>query len=97
MRVIRGQLQMTYSEDGDDTGILPIRFRMNKNERKAVLKAPGKFVTACQDQFILPEPGCHCSHCRAGYDCCGRMFPTYVKVEAVKRGVRLVQFYVRNV
>lgn len=97
MRFPKGFFQMNYDKCGDDTATLTINVRMNKSERKSVLKDQETFIEACREAVILPEPGCHCSYCQRGYDCCGRMFPNYVKVEPVKRGIRLVQHYSRNV
>lgn len=97
MRFPRPQYHTEYSETGDDSARHTFRIRMNRRERKAALKDRHKFISACREHGILPEPGCHCGHCQRGYDCCGNMFPSSVKVEPAKRGLRLIQFYNRNV
>lgn len=97
MRILPGQYQVTYNEHNEDEAHKPFRIRMNKVERKAALKRPYAFAAALVERGILPERGCHCGLCQRDIDCCGRMFPSHVKVHPIKRGVKVVQHYRRNI
>ncbi len=41
--------------------------------------------------------GCHCAHCDAGYDCCGRMFPYTPRIQWGVHRVLVTQPWSRNV
>lgn len=47
--------------------------------------------------IVVERLGCHCRHCMAGWDCCGRLFPYAVRTKRVKRGLSIRVSYTRNI
>ena len=87
-----------YEDEQGDYGVVHHRFRMNKAQAKVALRRGGwRFLKELRAEGVLPRGGCDCGHCAAGWDCCGRMVPSYARVKRVKRGVVVIQHYGRNV
>lgn len=52
---------------------------------------------ALVDAGVVAPVGCYCAHCVQGWDCCGKLFPTRVEVQSVRRGYRVTATYARNI
>lgn len=95
--------------NGDDTGYRTFIVRASKRTARRMVRTaecqPGWFTTRMApalerellDRGLIEPYGCDCGHCRAGWDCCGCLFPSIVRAERVRGGVRITQHYYRNI
>ena len=70
------------------------------DDRVRVVHVPGR-ARPSHDALlaagVIQPYGCDCGHCAAGWDCCGRLFPSFVTVRRVRGGWRVAQSYQRNI
>jgi hypothetical protein len=88
---------LVYADDGDHA-TQRFTFRMRSADIKAVTDGSVySFIRPLQKAGDLPSFGCDCSHCLAGWDCCGRMVPQYARASRIKRHLVITIHYNRNV
>lgn len=84
----------------DDSFVRTTHVSLRTERRKAALKNRASRATLHEqllDMGVVEERGCRCSHCARGYDCCGRLVPSVVRVVPVRGGIRVEQLFVRNI
>lgn len=94
------KIPFRYIDDMGDEGQRGWRLRMNKRRVDMLLrdrKLQRNLIKGLEHLGYLEKQGCDCGHCRAGWDCCARMVPSYVQIRRVKRGAVVIQHYSRNV
>lgn len=90
------QPYVVLHDDEDGTHHVSLRVRMSAKDRKEALRHPYATAKLLEDAGLVEESGCKCSHCRRDWDCCGRLYPSYVSIEPAKRGIKVTQRYDRN-
>lgn len=74
-----GGWRITREGDGGVQNMhVPLPEGVGRLTRSAAIRA------ICADADF-PETGCNCSHCAAGWDCCGRVFLAQVSVLRIYR------------
>lgn len=100
MRVVsRVYREPAHPEDHPDrdgqTETIRLRARSRDFPRTRAQKR--RFITQLMDLGVIDAPGCRCSHCENDWDCCGRLFVASTSVHRARRGLTVVQHYLRNV
>ena len=85
------------NNDEDDTKRVSFRIRLTASDRKQALRHRYTMFMLLKDCNYIQEQGCDCRHCMNDWDCCGNLYPSTVKVEPAKRGIKVTQFYARNI
>lgn len=91
----------TYFTDAHgDAGNRVVHVSMSVKARKAInknVKTRRKFLDTLIENATVDFPGCNCNHCQNDWDCCGKLVPRYPRMVLVNGGVKVVQYYVRNI
>jgi len=96
LKRLRGVRTMLDNDTGKVIRFVPLntadRRLVNRNKQSRRM-----FLLMCEDADLIDMPGCSCNHCQNDWDCCGRMVPRSARMVFVKGGVKLVQWYYRNI
>lgn len=80
--------------DGQTTRYL---FRARTRDYPRTAAQQRRLLEYLTDEGVIEPQGCDCHHCRMDWDCCGRLFVSYTRIDRTRRGFAITQHYSRNV
>ena len=85
------------AHDYDDSCQRITRIASNARNRRAMLRQRGAVIGRWIEEGRIAPYGCDCSHCQAGYDCCGNWFVWRYTLRPVRGGLQLIADLSRNI
>jgi hypothetical protein len=88
------------TKDGGDTLITEIRLSMKRSQVRGAMDSRESrklFAKQLMQEGRVNYPGCGCSHCAKGWDCCGKMVPGWPRFFKKPYGLLVQQVYSRNI
>ena len=83
-----------YYTDGEHA-VKTLSIRCNKTTAAYLMDR--ETLPAMIEEGLIAPYGCHCSHCLNDWDCCGNMFVWRNKIKRTRRGVKITQYFSRNI